>query len=144
MVEVEGYVFPEELYYTDDHIWVRRETDGTLTLGFDDLASKLIRTITFVMLAGEGTPLMSGRVFGTVESMKWIERLKSPISGSIKGSNTLLGTQPRLINQDPYGAGWFIRATPTGKLNEELSKLAHEESIAQWARKEIERRSKKP
>lgn len=141
MVEVQGFNFPDNLRYTDDHIWVRREDDA-LTIGFDDLAAKLIGNILFVMLADEGTELTPGMVFGTVESMKWVERLKSPISGTIKEVNRELEVDPTVVNREPYGGGWFIRVAPSTNMTDELSKLAGGPGLMDWVIKEIERRQK--
>ena len=141
MVDVQGYSFPEDLHYTEDHIWVRKD-DNTLTVGFDDLASKLIGNILFVMLAEEGTPLSPGTVFGTVESMKWVERLKSPVSGTIKEVNRDLELDPTAVNREPYGGGWFIKVTPDASTLEQVSKLQDNQGLGEWVAKEIERRKK--
>ena len=141
MVEVQGYNFPDDLRYTDDHIWVRKE-DDLLTFGFDDLAAKLIGNILFVMLADEGTELAPGMVFGTVESMKWVERLRSPVSGMVKEVNRDLELDPTIVNREPYGEGWFIRVTPSTGVADELSKLASGSGLMDWVIKEIERRQK--
>lgn len=141
MVEVQGYNFPDDLHYTDDHIWVKKDGD-TLTIGFDELAAKLIGNILFVMLADEGTELTPGMVFGTVESMKWVERLKSPVSGTIKEVNRELEVDPTMVNREPYEGGWFIQVTPSINVTEELSKLVGGTGLEDWAAKEIERRQK--
>jgi len=141
MVEVQGYNFPDDLRYTDDHIWVRKE-DDLLTFGFDDLAAKLIGNILFVMLADEGTELAPGMVFGTVESMKWVERLRSPVSGMVKEVNRDLELDPTIVNREPYGGGWLIRIAPSTNTVDELSKLAGGSGLMEWAVKEIERRQK--
>ena len=141
MVEVQGYDFPEDLHYTEDHVWVRKD-DDTLTVGFDDLASKLIGNVLFVMLADEGTELSPGMVFRTVESMKWVERLKSPVSGTIREVNRDLELDPTTFNREPYGGGWFIRLTPGFGAQDELSRLATGPGLKEWAAKEIERRRK--
>jgi glycine cleavage system H protein len=141
MVEIQGYSFPEDLHYTEDHIWVRKD-DNTLTVGFDDLASKLIGNILFVMLAEEGTLLSPGAVFGTVESMKWVERLKSPVSGTIKEVNHDLELDPTVVNREPYRGGWFIKVTPDGDTLGQASKLQDKQGLGDWVVKEIERRKK--
>jgi glycine cleavage system H protein len=143
MVEVEGYVFPEDLYHTDRHLWVRKEADGTLTIGFNDLAQKLIGKIMFIRLPKVGAPLTPGKDFGTVESMKWVERLKSPVTGIVKDVNAQLRTKPALVHQDPYGAGWLMKIQPTGDVDAELSKLAHGSALLEWAKKEVEEKAKK-
>ena len=141
MVEVLGYSFPDELRYTEEHIWVR-ESDNILTLGFDDLASKLIGNILFITLADEGTELKPRTVFGTMESMKWVERLKSPVSGTVVEVNRKLENFPILVNKEPYGNGWFIKIIAEASTKEELSKLVGGQELQKWATKEIERRQK--
>jgi len=139
MVIVKNYSFPDDLYYTNEHVWVRQEKD-TLTLGFDELASKLIGTVLVVMLADEGTGLKPTAVFGTMESMKWVERLKSPVSGTVIEVNRELETAPTLVNKEPYGRGWLIKVQGTSNTGAELQKLASGSSLSEWAKKEVERR----
>lgn len=142
MVEVEGYRFPDDLHYTNGHLWLKKELDGTLTIGFDDLAQKLIGKIMFLRLPREGVELTQGKDFGTVESIKWVERLKSPVTGIVKAVNAQLRAKPSLVSGDPYGA-WFVKVEPKGNVDEELSKLFHGPSLADWVKKEIEEKTKK-
>ncbi|HDI42637.1 MAG TPA: glycine cleavage system protein H, partial [Candidatus Bathyarchaeota archaeon] len=84
MVEIEGYYLPEDRYYTDRNLWLKPEPDGTIKVGFNDLAQKLIGKVAFVRLMPKGKHIDKDRFFGTVESAKWVERLKMPISGTIE------------------------------------------------------------
>ncbi|MEM2896616.1 MAG: glycine cleavage system protein H [Candidatus Bathyarchaeia archaeon] len=143
MVKVEGYEFPEELYYSERHLWFKKETDGTLTIGLDDLGQKLLGNATFVRLMKEGTQLTPEKYFGTIESLKWIERLRSPITGIIVKSNDEVKQKPSLVNEDPYGAGWLVKVKPTGDLDKELSKLIHGDSLKKWVENEIWEKLKK-
>lgn len=143
MVELEGFNLPDSLYYTDRHLWIRREPDGILTVGFDDMGQKLLGKIMFVRLPREGTPVTPERAFGTVESAKWVERLKVPVTGVVKEVNLALRTRPGLVNQDPYGEGWFIKVQATGSLEQELANTIHGEAIPEWLKREIEERVKK-
>ncbi|MEM2094707.1 MAG: glycine cleavage system protein H [Candidatus Bathyarchaeia archaeon] len=136
-----SYSFPDDLYYTEEHIWVRKSYDS-LTLGFDDLAAKLIGNILVVMLANKGTTLVPGTVFGTVESMKWVERLRSPVSGVISEVNHRLEYEPTLVNKDPYGEGWLVKVQPTSNLDFELQRLVSGGDLTKWAEKEVERRTR--
>ena len=142
MVEFEGYRFPDELYYTDRHLWLKKEPDETLAIGFDNIASKTIGKIMFIRLPREGAQMTQGKDFGTVESVKWVERLKSPVNGTVKAVNVQLKTKPRLVSEDPYGA-WFVKVEPTGNVDEELSKLFHGPSLENWVRKEIDDKVRK-
>jgi len=116
--------------------------NNKLTIGFDDLAQKLTGKILFVRLADEGTELSPGMVFGTVESMKWVERLKSPVSGTITDVNQRLETDPTLVNREPYKGGWFVRVSLGPRAEDELSKLTGGPRLVDWAVKEVERRQK--
>jgi len=141
LVEIEGYKLPDELYYTDRHIWVKMEADGTAKIGFNDLAQKLIGKVMFVRLPKEGMVLEQGKDFGTVESMKWVERLKAPLSGTVKEVNKDLRMKPKLANDDPYGAGWFLSIQPSNTA--ELNNLIHGDAIGPFLQKEIEEKVKK-
>lgn len=75
--------------------------------------------------------------------MKWVERLKSPVTGVVKEINPQLRTTPGLVNKDPYGAGWMFKVQPSGNVEEEMSKLAHEPGLLDWLKKEIDEKVKK-
>ena len=143
MVEIEEYSFPDELYYTDRHLWVREDPDGRLTIGIDQLGQKLMGKVMFVRSPKEGAELTVGKIFGTCESMKWVERLTSPVSGIVKAVNSQLRAKPSTINLDPYGSGWIITVEPSERVAQELSKLVTGPSIMGWATKEIEDRIEK-
>ena len=103
IIEVDNLKFPSNLYYSDTHIWVKHDEEGTLTLGMDDLGQKLIGKISIINLLKKDHSIVVGKVFGTMESMKWDERLKSPITGTIIEINTKLLSKPQILNDDPYG-----------------------------------------
>src|SRR5512136_1433439 len=92
LVEIEGYNLPDDLHYSDRHLWVKKEPDGMVKIGFNDMDQKLIGKIMFVRLPKPEAQVALGKDFGTVESMKWVERLKSPITGVVKEINTQLRT----------------------------------------------------
>ena len=143
MVELEGYNLPDDLYYSDRHLWVKKESDGTVRIGFNDLAQKLIGKVMFVRLPKPEAQVAAGKDFGTVESMKWVERLKSPVTGTVKEVNPQLRTVPGAVNKDPYASGWMMKVQLVGSVDEELSKLIHGPSLADWLKKEIEEKVKK-
>ena len=142
ILEVGRYKFPTELYYTDRHIWVRKEEDDILILGIDDLGQKLAGKISVITLMEEGQSIDSGKVFGVMESMKWVERLRSPVSGTIVEVNTRLLSRPQTVNDDPYGLGWMVKIRAMGNVDEELSKLVSGEAVKDWAIKEVEEKEK--
>jgi glycine cleavage system H protein len=98
---------PDELYYTEDHEWLRLE-DGTATVGITDFAQSELGDIVFVEVEPEGTELSQGDVFGTVEAVKTVSELYMPVSGTITAVNDELDTAPETVNDDPYGDGWMV------------------------------------
>jgi glycine cleavage system H protein len=98
---------PDELYYTEDHEWIRLE-DGTATVGITDFAQSELGDIVFVEVEPEGTELDQSDVFGTVEAVKTVSELYMPVSGTITAVNDALDTAPETVNDDPYGDGWMV------------------------------------
>ncbi len=104
---------PEELlYWVQEHVWLRPEDDGTVTLGMTDAAQHLAGNIISATPKKAGRKLKKGRSAGTVESGKWVGPIKCPITGVIAAANDAVATNPKLLNEDPYGAGWFVRLEP--------------------------------
>jgi glycine cleavage system H protein len=98
---------PNDLYYTEDHEWLRVE-DGTATVGITDFAQSELGDIVFVELEPEGTELGKDDIFGTVEAVKTVSELYMPVSGIITAFNDELELSPEVVNDDPYGGGWMI------------------------------------
>lgn len=98
---------PDDLYYTEDHEWLRVE-NGTAIVGITDFAQSELGDIVFVELEPEGTELGQDDVFGTVEAVKTVSELFMPVSGTITALNDELETAPEVVNDDPYGDGWMI------------------------------------
>ncbi len=140
MVVIEGYNLPEDLYYTERNLWVKPEPDGAVRIGFNDLAAKTIGKVAFIRLMPKGRAIEKGKFLGSVESAKWVERLRSPVSGTILEVNRDLRSKPSLATDDPYGGGWFVRVKPTDteKLQEELEALAHGETVKVFLEKQLE------
>jgi glycine cleavage system H protein len=99
---------PEELQYTRSHEWVRTEGD-TATVGITDYAQEELGDIVYVELPEEGATFDTGDSFGTVESVKAVSDLYSPVGGEVVGVNEALNDSPEKINEDPYGDGWLIK-----------------------------------
>lgn len=100
---------PDDLKYTKEHEWVRDNGDGTVTVGITDFAQGELGDIVFVELEPEGSEFEQDDVFGTVEAVKTVSELFSPISGEIVEINELLEDDPELVNNDPYGDGWMVK-----------------------------------
>lgn len=117
MLKINGYDFPEELYYDEHHQYARVEGD-TITIGLTHYAQATAKEINFVGLPRPGRKVEQGKPIGSVESGKWVGRLYAPISGEVTAANKALDDDSTLINQDPYGAGWIakIRAADLDQL----------------------------
>ncbi len=99
---------PAELRYSEEHEWVR--LDGrTATIGITDHAQTQLGDIVFVELPSDGDSVDVGGEFGTVEAVKTVSSLFSPMAGTIIELNTELETRPEAVNEDPYGDGWMIK-----------------------------------
>ncbi len=99
--------YPEDLYYTREHIWIR-VSGNRGTIGITDFAQQEMGEILFVDHPEEGSQIEKDEVFGTLESSKTVEELYSPVGGEIVSVNKNLEEEPSLINDDPYGNGWLI------------------------------------
>ncbi len=99
---------PGALKYTRDHEWIALEGEVG-TIGITDFAQKELGDIVFVELMQPGTVLTAGKEMGTVESVKAVSEIYSPVNGAIEEANGDLSSKPELINQDPYGQGWMVR-----------------------------------
>lgn len=104
--------FPDDLYYTEDHEWLRLSDDGvTATVGITDFAQGELGDIVFVEVEPDGTTLEQDEVFGTVEAVKTVSELYMPVSGTLQSFNEELEATPELVNDDPYGEGWMVTIT---------------------------------
>ena len=99
---------PEELQYTKSHEWVRTEGD-TATIGITDHAQDELGDVVFVELPEVGATFDAGDSFGTVESVKAVSDLYTPVGGEVVGVHETLNDQPEKINEDPYGEGWIVK-----------------------------------
>ena len=122
---------PEDLQYTKSHEWVRIEGD-TATIGITDHAQDELGDVVFVELPDEGTTFDAGESFGTVESVKAVSDLYTPVGGEVVEVNSSLEDAPENINEDPYGEGWIVRLRTTDEADllspQEYEKVVEEES----------------
>ena len=126
----EEYVVPENLYYTKEHEWLKIE-DDTATMGITDYAQKSLHEIVFVDLPQIKRKVRQMEPIGTVESVKAVSEIYTPISGEIIEVNKELNEKPELVNQDPYGKGWIAKIRPE-KLDEEIKNLLDPEKYREY------------
>ncbi len=100
---------PDELRYTEEHEYVRSESDGIVTIGITDYAQGELGDIVYVDLPDIGAELGKMDVFGTIEAVKAVSELFSPLTGEVVDVNTALDGDPSLINQSPYEDRWMIK-----------------------------------
>jgi glycine cleavage system H protein len=142
MVSIEGYNFPDELYYHKEHAWVKVESDGTVRVGMNDFYQKSAGDTTYIDLPFEGDEVTQGETCGKIQSAKWVGKFVSPVSGEIATVNTELEDDCTLINKSPYEKGWIMVVKPAN-LDEELQQLYHGAPVEPWIKKEIEDAEKK-
>ena len=99
---------PDDLRYTQDHEWLRVETDEA-TVGITEYAATELGDVVFVELPAVGAKLQAAQSFGVIESVKTASDLYAPVSGEVVEINAELVEQPQTVNDDPYGEGWMIR-----------------------------------
>ena len=104
---------PEELSYTAEHEWARREADGTIRIGITDFAQQALGDIVFVSLPAVGATVAAGGVLGEVESTKSVSEIYAPLAGEVVARNEALESRPELINNDTYGEGWIVVIRPS-------------------------------
>jgi len=136
-MEIEGYVFPDDLYYHKEHYWAKVE-GNIVTMGTSDFAQKLAGQIVYVELPPKGKALEQGKPCGSLESGKWVGRIYAPVSGKVETSNQELEDTPELINESPYEKGWICKITPSN-LQDELKNLIKGDSLLEFIKSEIAR-----
>ncbi|MDB9455996.1 glycine cleavage system protein GcvH [Dolichospermum circinale CS-534/05] len=100
--------YPQDLRYLDSHEYVRLD-DDIATIGITQFAIEQLGDIVFLELPDTGDTITKGDTFGTIESVKAVETLNSPVSGTVIESNEALLNNPEQVADDPYGEGWFIK-----------------------------------
>ncbi|MBI3563230.1 MAG: glycine cleavage system protein GcvH [Gammaproteobacteria bacterium] len=123
---------PNELRYTKTHEWVRKEKDGTLTIGITDHAQALLGDLVYVEAPEVGGNYETGEDCAVVESVKAASDVYAPLAGEVVQVNPSLADTPETINRDPYGAGWIFRIKPEylGELDDLLDATAYSAQIA--------------
>jgi glycine cleavage system H protein len=120
--------FPSDLRYTNDHEWLRAQ-GSNWRVGITQFAVDALGDITLVDLPKEGDQVTKGQRFGTVESVKSVSDLYSPVSGRVVAVNSALKDSPEDVNAEPYGKGWMIEVEAHDK--SELDELMTSEAYAQ-------------
>jgi glycine cleavage system H protein len=126
---------PDGLYYTKDHEWAKIE-NGKVRMGVTDYAQHELGDIVFVDLKPVGAKVNKGDSVGTIESVKAVSEVYTPLTGSIIEANPDLETNPELVNQDCYGKGWMvvIAVISAGEISGLMDAAAYKEYLAKEAK----------
>jgi len=129
-MRVLDYEIPDDLYYSKEHEWVRLEGKEA-TVGITDYAQKQLHEIVYVEVQKEGEEVKQFQTMGTVESVKSVSDIFSPVTGKITEVNTELADSPELLNQDPYEKGWLAKISLTD-LKKDMEKLLTAKQYADY------------
>ena len=123
---------PADLKYTKSHEWVRVNDDGTVTIGITQHAQDQLGDMVYVEAPEAGRSLEAGEACAVVESVKAASDVYAPIAGEVVEGNEALADAPETVNNDPFGAGWILRLTPSdaGALDGLLDAAAYQELLA--------------
>ncbi len=128
-------MYPSDYRYTKDHEWIK--LDGQVgTIGITDYAQAELGDVVFVELPKAGTQVKAGQSFGTVESVKAVSEIFSPVSGEVVETNAALADSPEKINQDPHGAAWLVkvRLADPKEISGLMDEVAYQAYIAEKAK----------
>ena len=136
-MEINGFSLPDELYYEENHFWLRPEKD-IVTMGMDDFGRQLAGDIVYVQLPEDGKLLKAGKKFAKIESGKWLGKVYAPFDGELAAVNEELEMNPGLINSDCYGQGWIYKIKPAS--TPDLNVFFHgAEAVKKWMLDEMKK-----
>jgi glycine cleavage system H protein len=113
-MKIDKYEFPDELLYDKEHNWVLIE-GGVATIGMTDFGQNLAGEIVYAEVPRVGREIKQGEPFMSLESGKWVGRVKAIVSGKITAANEEIEFDSTIINQEPYGGGWFAKVQLVGE-----------------------------
>ena len=119
---------PEDLHYSKDHEWVRVDGNQAI-IGITDYAQNSLGDVVYVELPKAGDKFAANEAFGSVESVKAVSEVFSPVTGAVQQINEALADDPEIVNSDPYGNGWMIRMEMTnpGEVDSLLTAAEYED-----------------
>jgi glycine cleavage system H lipoate-binding protein len=133
---VAGLLFRPDLFYAPGHTWLHRRKSGALELGLDDLAQRLLPSVTAVELPRPGTAVARGEPVATLHGGGLAVRIPAPVAGTVAGVNAAVLRDPALVKRDGYGRGWLVAIAPSDASFDRLPQGAEAES---WLRREAGR-----
>lgn len=116
-MNAQGYLVPDDLLYTKEHEWAK-EIGGTVKVGITEYAAKTLNDVVYVTSPRVDDKVTQFIAMGTVESIKAVSELYSPLSGTVVKVNTQLETHPEFVNKSPYGQGWIMEVKAADWISE--------------------------
>jgi glycine cleavage system H protein len=126
-------MYPQEFLYTKEHEWIRVD-EQIGTIGITDYAQKELGDIVYVELPKPGEHMTATESFGTVESVKAVSEIYSPVSGEVTAVNTKLQNNPEMLNSDPHGEAWLVQVRLSDR--SEIEKLMTADEYGTYIQKE--------
>ncbi|MGB9484603.1 MAG: glycine cleavage system protein GcvH [Terriglobia bacterium] len=126
-------MYPQEFLYTKEHEWIRVD-EKIGTIGITDHAQKELGDIVYVELPKPGEHVTANESFGTVESVKAVSEIYSPVSGEVAAVNTKLQNNPEMLNSDPHGEAWLVQVRLSDR--SEIEKLMTADEYEAYIQKE--------
>ncbi|MGP0586088.1 glycine cleavage system protein GcvH [Paenibacillus timonensis] len=122
----------ENMWYSDEHEWVLDLGDGTVKIGISDVAQHRLGDIVFVELPDPGQEIEAQDGIGTIESVKTVADMFTPVSGTVLAVNGELDTAPELVNEEPYDGGWMVHIRLKEDPNLALANLMDAKAYAEF------------
>jgi glycine cleavage system H protein len=136
---VAGLLFRPDLFYAPNHTWLRRRAGRTLELGLDDLAQRLVPSVTALDLPHPGVIVACGDTIAVVHGGARAVRIQAPVAGTIAGVNAAVLRDPGLVKREGYGRGWLVAIVPA---DPSFAELPRGEAAEGWLRRESARWSR--
>jgi len=135
-IKINGYEIRRDRFYSREHEWALIEENGNVRVGITDYAQKSLHDIVYVEMPSVGSKVNQMNPIGTVESIKSVSEIYSPVSGEVINVNNRLSDSPELLNTSPYDDGWIVVIKPSA-LDDEIKNLMKPEEYADYIRKLI-------
>ena len=142
MTRIEGYDFPDDLWYHPrEHLWLRPEREGgrwIVTVGVDAVGQDALGEVVYIQLVEARRVVVRGEAVGSLEAEKMVRPVLAPLSGTVAEVNAALIAAPRLLNREPYGQGWILRMQARDWEGEREELLHGEERVRAWIIAELQ------
>ena len=139
MAGLEGFQFPDDLYYHPEHAWVRVNDDGTVTIGLNDFAQDAAGEISYIDMPLVGDELTENETMAKIQTAKWVGPVKAPVSGEVIEINEELEFDTEVFIESTYEAAWICKVQPANWESDKQKLMQVGPALEEWLRKEIAR-----